>query len=865
MATSSYLVKIGADASSVTRSLSSINKEMSYSKKASSELDKAFKFTGDTSILTQKLGVLNRQLELSKAKSASFKQELDKMKASPGFDANSTKAQKLRGEIEKADAEVARFNAEIQNVKQLKVKTDTSGIDKLKSSLSGIGSGVGKSLDVLGGAIMKVGGIAVATAGTIAAAGIGTLLASSIKEATESYGNFQSLSATFDFAGRTQKDFQAAKGFIMDYAAQTEFSAADITQAWTQMGLDGSKASQDLISGLGGLTQAFSDPGEAMKALLPQLAQVQTAGKLMNEDYKVMKQYLGADIVNALQASMEKAGAFQGSFQDALSNGEISADELNAAIRDVGNNPALQEQARSAGTLSGAFGAAAGDISSALYPIVEQLMPSVTGAIQTAGTAISDFISSINFQPAIDEVTSFGSQFGQAIADAFSFDTSLTSTEGLMIAVYGLEGAFATAGGVISVFAGMVSLAAGFLEQLAVTAYNVGTVIGAVLAGDMDVAAQKVQNLKAGLEQNGLEKFGLDAIQAGGNLMGMAVQSGQAMQSVADGTWTASQQASQNLQAGLGQMPGIAATATAQAGSNLKANLGTAAADATIQGAAATNNLGAGLAGMPGKASAAGQGASNGLQAGTNPMGGIGNAAGAAATSGLNAGLSGAGGAGSRGGSSATSGFRSGASGMSGAGSQAGQSAVSGVASAVGGAGSAGRSVGSSAQSGAKSGIGDWSSIGSFAAQGLAAGIVSASGGLYSIAAGIAGKIKSTLQSALKIHSPSRLMRDEVGTYVTQGIAVGMTEDLGQFNGVAKQIANASRKALDNQNFGEASIGYSLNNMTDSMNATIRSSASSETAKSGETTNYFDITIEADNDPQATAREIERLIVQRQV
>lgn len=63
------------------------------------------------------------------------------------------------------------------------------------------------------------------------------------------------------------------------------------------------------------------------------------------------------------------------------------------------------------------------------------------------------------------------------------------------------------------------------------------------------------------------------------------------------------------------------------------------------------------------------------------------------------------------------------------------------------------------------------------AMQGLANGIYAGSGAALAAAQSIAARITATIQSALDIHSPSRVMRDEVGRFIPQGIAVGIDAD----------------------------------------------------------------------------------------
>ncbi|HET0714567.1 TPA: tape measure protein [Streptococcus pneumoniae] len=73
----------------------------------------------------------------------------------------------------------------------------------------------------------------------------------------------------------------------------------------------------------------------------------------------------------------------------------------------------------------------------------------------------------------------------------------------------------------------------------------------------------------------------------------------------------------------------------------------------------------------------------------------------------------------------------------------------------------------------------DFTYIGEMAMSGLNAGLWSGSGSVMATANSIAERVKATIKSALDIHSPSRAMRDEVGCFIPQGIAVGIEADAG--------------------------------------------------------------------------------------
>lgn len=73
----------------------------------------------------------------------------------------------------------------------------------------------------------------------------------------------------------------------------------------------------------------------------------------------------------------------------------------------------------------------------------------------------------------------------------------------------------------------------------------------------------------------------------------------------------------------------------------------------------------------------------------------------------------------------------------------------------------------------------DFTYIGEMAMSGLNTGLWSGSSSVMATANSIAERVKNTIKSALDIHSPSRVMRDEVGRFIPQGIAVGIDADAG--------------------------------------------------------------------------------------
>lgn len=123
------------------------------------------------------------------------------------------------------------------------------------------------------------------------------------------------------------------------------------------------------------------------------------------------------------------------------------------------------------------------------------------------------------------------------------------------------------------------------------------------------------------------------------------------------------------------------------------------------------------------------------------------------------------------------------------AGSGNGKSYVSGVKSKTSSARSAGKSLASATKSGAKS-I-SFNSVGSQMAAGIAAGIRANTGAAVGAMSALVARVNAEAKKAAKIHSPSRLLRDEVGKYLSLGVAVGISDN-------AKYATNAMSDTMDN-------------------------------------------------------------------
>lgn len=107
---------------------------------------------------------------------------------------------------------------------------------------------------------------------------------------------------------------------------------------------------------------------------------------------------------------------------------------------------------------------------------------------------------------------------------------------------------------------------------------------------------------------------------------------------------------------------------------------------------------------------------------------------------------------------------------------------------------------------GAMSGLnGQLYSAGVFAMQGLTSGINAGAGSAVAAARSVANQVSAAVRKAMDIHSPSRVMA-KLGGFITQGLAVGMINDLQEVDRASNQLAQAVQVA------GANDLGFTSEN-----------------------------------------------------
>lgn len=84
----------------------------------------------------------------------------------------------------------------------------------------------------------------------------------------------------------------------------------------------------------------------------------------------------------------------------------------------------------------------------------------------------------------------------------------------------------------------------------------------------------------------------------------------------------------------------------------------------------------------------------------------------------------------------------------------------------------------------------DWAALGKAIIDGIIAGLKSAGSALFGALKGLAGEALSAAKDSLKINSPSKVFRDEVGAAIPEGMAVGVEENAYMVSDAVEDMAS---------------------------------------------------------------------------
>ena len=290
--------------------------------------------------------------------------------------------------------------------------------DKLDRELDDAAQSAGKLGDKLGSGFTVAKGVLA----NLAAEGIQMVASGLVDLAGEAITAADSLTkfeSTMEFAGFGAQEIDALTQSVQDYASKTVYDLETVANTTAQLGANGVKDFMALTEAAGNLNAVAGGNADTFKSVSMVLTQTAGAGKLTTENWNQLADAIpGASGV--LQEAMKKNGAYTGDFRDAMAKGEITAEEFNQAIMELGFEEAAVEAASSTKTIEGAFGNLKATVVDGFVAALTDggLMNGITGFINGLSNVLSNAGQYIG--PAMDSIKGSIQGVKDAFANAFT-------------------------------------------------------------------------------------------------------------------------------------------------------------------------------------------------------------------------------------------------------------------------------------------------------------------------------------------------------------------------------------------------------------------------------------------------------------
>ena len=257
----------------------------------------------------------------------------------------------------------------------------------------------------LGGAFQRAAKAGALALGAMGAVGAALGFAGVAREAIAASDATDKFRNTLSFAGVAKGQIDALTKSTKKYADDTVYELSDIQNITAQLAANGVKGYDQLAEAAGNLNAVAGGNAETFKSVGMVLTQTAGQGKLTTENWNQLADAIpGAS--GKIQEALLKNSAYTGNFRDAMAKGEITADEFNKAILDLGFTDVAREAATSTSTIEGAWGNLQAALVTGGMDIVDRLKPAITDLMGVAADGASKAFGYINsdLMPALGSV-----------------------------------------------------------------------------------------------------------------------------------------------------------------------------------------------------------------------------------------------------------------------------------------------------------------------------------------------------------------------------------------------------------------------------------------------------------------------------
>jgi tape measure domain-containing protein len=216
-----------------------------------------------------------------------------------------------------------------------------------------------------------------------------------VGEAVNASDSLMKFSKTMEFANFGKSQIESSKKEMKDYADKTVYGLEEILNTTAQLASNGIPNYTELTKAAGNLNAVAGGSSDTFKSVAMMLTQTAGAGKLTTENWNQLADAIpGAS--GLLQEAMLKNGAYTGNFRDAMAQGQITSDEFNQAIVQLGMNDGAVKAATSTDTLSGSWEQMKSTVINGLQSIIDKVgVENITGFINRVTKGIENSIPKI--------------------------------------------------------------------------------------------------------------------------------------------------------------------------------------------------------------------------------------------------------------------------------------------------------------------------------------------------------------------------------------------------------------------------------------------------------------------------------------
>ncbi len=352
----SQMTDQGQHANAAKDKLSELQKTAGLLESEQKKLDSEFavqrKELGANASETDKMTLAQKQLkqqtELTDRYIGNLEKQLKETKSAYGE--NSREANEMAAKLNNAKTAVSGVEAEMRQMESTS-KQSSSALGSFREKLS----------------LGAVAGVASNAVSTLTG-GIGDM----VSQAAEASDAMQKFNSTMEFAGFGKDAIKTAGAAVKKYADDTVYDLGTVSNTTAQLAANGVKDYTGLTQAAGNLNSVAGGNADTFSSVAMVLTQTAGAGKLTTENWNQMADAIpGAS--GKLQEAMKKNGAYTGNFRDAMTDGQITADEFNKAIKQLGMTDAAKEAAASTSTFEGAIGSLQANIVTGIQDIINQI------------------------------------------------------------------------------------------------------------------------------------------------------------------------------------------------------------------------------------------------------------------------------------------------------------------------------------------------------------------------------------------------------------------------------------------------------------------------------------------------------------